>query len=151
MNELPETLVDAQLEQVRAQYGESIGPEEAYRLARNLANNLLEEITDMKEDFEFTVCSGREPNQYTAGVKVWECAPDTYHISGYWDMPNVIEDLGTPVTKHELALTPGNLPSGIMKEVQNILFLGVETMTEQGIRVSQRELKRVHNMCKNGN
>jgi hypothetical protein len=42
MDEVPEELVDAQLELVREQYGESIGPEEAYRLARNLAKNLLE-------------------------------------------------------------------------------------------------------------
>lgn len=141
-----DTLVDAQLGKVRAQYGESIGPEEAYRLARNLANELLEEITDTKEDFEFTVCSGREPNQYTAGVKVWECAPDIYHISGYWDMPGTIENLGTPVTKRELTLKPGNLPPSVMKEVQDILFLGIETMQEQGLRVSQTEFRRVHNM-----
>lgn len=151
MNEVPEELVDTQLELVRAQYGETIGPEEAYRLARNLANTLLEEITDMKEDFEFTICSGREPKQYTAGVKVWECAPDVYHINGYWDMPNVIGNLGDSVTKRELSLVQGSLPPGIMKEVQSILFLGIETMIEHGIRVPQRELKRVYNMCKNGN
>jgi len=106
----------------------------------------LDQITDTKEDFEFTVCAGREPNQYTAGVKVWEFEPDTYHIRGYWDMPHSIEDLGTPVTKRELTLTPGSLPPSVMKEVQDILFLGIEIMTEQGIRVSQTERRRVHNM-----
>jgi len=66
-------------------------------------------------------------------------------------MPNVSENLGDSVTKRELALAPGSLPPGIMKEVQSILFLGFDTMIEHGIRVPQRELKRVHNMCKNGN
>lgn len=143
-----DTLVDAQLGKVREQYGESIGPEEAYRLARNLANELLEDVKNMKEDFEFTVCSGREPNQYTAGVKVWEYAPDIYHVRGYWDMPHSIENLGTPVTKRELALKTGSLPPGIMKEVQDILFLGIETMTEQGIRVSSIERRRVYDLAK---
>lgn len=142
-----DTLIDAQLELVRAWYGESIGPEEAYRLARNLAIE-LDKIPYMKEDFEFTVCSGREPNQYTAGVKVWEVAPNTYHISGYWDMPHTIENLGTPVTKRELALKPGSLPPSVMKEVQDILFLGIETMKEQGIRVSSIERRRVHDLAK---
>lgn len=142
------TLVDIELTQVRTQYGNSISAEEAYRIARNLASERLNEITDTKEDFEFTICAGREPNQYTAGVKVWEYAPDIYHVRGYWDMPHSIENLGTPVTKRELALKPGSLPPGIMKEVQDILFLGIETMTEQGIRVSSIERRRVHDLAK---
>jgi hypothetical protein len=141
-------LVDRQLEDVRMKCGESISQEEAYRLAKNLANEMLEEVNNMKADFEFTVSSGREPNQYTAGVKVREVSPDIYHISGYWDMPHAIENLGTPVIKHELTTERGKLPHGIMEEVQNILFVGVETMQEQGIRVSQSELRRVHNMVK---
>lgn len=107
----------------------------------------LDKITDTKPDFEFTVSAGREPNQYTAGVKIWECAPDTYHLVGYWDAPHSVEDLGTPVTKHELSRKPGDLPPGVMVEAQNFLLLGIEIMDEQGIRVSKRERKSVMDMC----
>lgn len=106
----------------------------------------LDKITDMKPDYEFTVSGGREPNLYTAGVKVWEIEPDTYHLDGYWDMPHDVSGLGDPVTMRELS-PRGNLPPGVMTEVQNFLFLGLETMDEQKIRVSKKERNRVLNMC----
>jgi len=110
--------------------------------------NTIDQITDTKCDYEFCVSAGREPKQYTAGVKVWEVAPDEWHLVGYWDMPGSIDNLGTPVTMHELATDIKSLPIGVMKEAQNFLFLGLEIMDEQGIRVTKRERVDVHGMVK---
>lgn len=106
----------------------------------------LDRIEDTKADFEFTVSSGREPRQYTAGVKIWEIEPNTYHLNGYWDMPGTVEGLGTPVTMTADEDSPGSLPSSIMKEAQNFLFLGLEIMDEQGLRVTKAERKAVYDM-----
>lgn len=107
----------------------------------------LDKITDTKEDFEFCVVAGREPNQYTAGVKVWEYAPDDYYIRGYYDMPHSIEDLGTPVFIHDLPTKPGSLPPQVMVEVQKLLNHGIQIMIENGIRVSRKRCKEVYDMC----
>lgn len=107
----------------------------------------LDKITDTKPDAEYTVSSGREPRQYTAGVKIWEFEPNKFHLDGYWDMPGVVEGLGTPVTIEAVSEVAGKFPESVMKEAQNFLFLGLDIMREQGLKVTKAETKAVYDMC----
>lgn len=124
---------------------------------RAQAQEKIDKITDTKCDHEFCVSAGREPNQYTAGVQIWECE-DSYFLSGYWDMPHATEKLGT---SHFLKGTPivdekgnisfpemgGDLPLNVLQAAQAFLLLGLEIMDEQGIRVTKAERQVVLDMC----
>jgi hypothetical protein len=107
----------------------------------------LDKITDTKPDEEFTVSAGREPRIYTAGVKIWEFEPNKFHLEGYWDIPGCVEGLGTPVTIEAVPEVAGKFPQSVMKEAQNFLFLGLDIMREQGLKVTKAETKAVYDMC----
>lgn len=110
-------------------------------------NETLDNISDTKSDYEFTITSGREPRHYTAGVRIWNLHDNVYYFEGYWDMPNAIDSLGTPTTV--VANDPqtiNGLPIEVLREAQNFLFMGIDIMNEQNLHISKSEIERVYNM-----
>ena len=109
----------------------------------------IDNIYFTKEDFEFTLVGKKGSSEFTAGVKIWIIETDVYHLEGYWDMPNVIEELGDPVTitaNADEQLLKHNLPLSVMKEAQNFLFHGLNIMMESNIRVTKKEIDDLHKM-----
>lgn len=117
----------------------------------NETPDTLDEIEDTKEDYHFTVCTAEgeedEDEVTTAGVKVWELEKDQYYIRAYYDFPGCITDLGDPVNITAASLDAGSLPPEVVKAVQDLLFLGIDNMTEQGLPIDEADLKKVHNMA----
>lgn len=117
----------------------------------------VEQISEMKCDYEYTI-SGTEAGSeetdgevseedgYTLGVKIWEYSPNCWFISGYYDMPGCIQGLGDPVYVYAEDKTPSEFPPAVMKEVQSILFYGMDIFNDQRITMDEEDIKAVHEL-----
>jgi hypothetical protein len=99
------------------------------------------------ENFCFT-SDEEEQDAITAGVRVYCLEPNDYYLNGYWDMPHDETGLGDNVLIRLEGENVGKLPPEVMQEIQSILCLGLDNMSEQDIPVSDDEYNYVMGLYK---
>lgn len=104
----------------------------------------LDTIYDTKADAEYSIVGGWGRKQVEASVKIWETEPNKFHLAGCFSGETFADNLGTPVTIEAIPDFPGSFPKEVIQEVQNFLFLGLDIMDGQEIRVRKSEREYAH-------